>query len=211
MADVSVLDVALNRRRIGTLTLLPGDQTLFAFDEAYIDDGERPTLSLSFKDSLGGLISDQRPVRQRVPLFFSNLLPERPLREYHERASYRNIAEVLWAETGAEDVAEYIRRLVFNALIGNADMHIKNWSLIYPDGRQAALSPGYDFVPTIAYLADTNMALTLGRSKAMTDLSLDQLSYLAAKARLPEKLVLDTAHETVQRFMGDRSASAPAH
>ena len=35
----------------------------------------------------------------------------------------------------------------------------------------------------------------------MTDLSLDQLSYLAAKARLPEKLVLDTAHETVQRFM----------
>jgi serine/threonine-protein kinase HipA len=118
----------------------------------------------------------------------------------YERASYRNIAEVLWAETGADGVAEFIRRLVFNALTGNADMHLKNWSLIYPDRRQAALAPGYDFVSTIAYLPDINMALTLGRSKAMTDLSLDQLSYMAAKARLPEKLVLDAGRETVERF-----------
>ena len=35
----------------------------------------------------------------------------------------------------------------------------------------------------------------------MADLSLDQLAYLAAKARLPEKLVLDTARETAERFM----------
>lgn len=374
MADVSVLEVALYGKRIGTLSLLPGDQTLFAFDQAYIDDAHRATLSLSFKDTLGALITDVRPVRQRVPPFFSNLLPEGPLREYlakkagvnpqreffllwilgrdlpgaitiapaegeawppgtdreaeraelaretilrfslagvqlkfsavieatggltipaegvggswivklpsmkfegvpeneyammklaravgidvpdvrlipldridglpadlarmngnalavkrfdrteqggmihiedfaqvfgmyperkYERASYRNIAEVLWVETGASGIAEFIRRLVFNALIGNADMHVKNWSLIYPDGRQSALSPGYDFVSTIAYLPDANMALTLGRSKAMTDLSLEQLSYLAAKARLPEKLVLDTARETVERF-----------
>jgi serine/threonine-protein kinase HipA len=108
------------------------------------------------------------------------------------------VAEVLWAEAGADGVAEFIRRLVFNTLIGNADMHLKNWSLIYPDGRQAALAPGYDFVSTIAYLPDNKMALTLGRSKAMTALSLDQLSYLAAKARLPKKLVLDAAGETVR-------------
>ncbi len=125
------------------------------------------------------------------------LYPERK----YERASYRNIAQVLWAETGAEGVTEFVRRLVFNALIGNADMHLKNWSLIYPDRRNARLSPGYDFVSTVAYLPDTNLALTLGRSKKMTDLSLDQLSYLAAKARLPEKLVLDTAKETVGKFM----------
>lgn len=375
MADVSVLDVDLYHKRIGTLTLVPGDQTLFAFDQDYVDDPERPTLSLAFKDTLGGLLTHHRTVRTRVPPFFSNLLPEGPLREYlakkagvsprreffllwmlgrdlpgavtinpadgeawppetdrevesgqlsrdtilrfslagvqlkfsavmeatggltipaegvggswivklpsmkfdgvpenefammelaraigidvpevrlipldqigglpddvarmegnalavkrfdrtsdgkavhiedfaqvfglypekkYEQASYRSIAEVLWAEIGADGVAEFIRRLVFNALIGNADMHLKNWSLIYPDGRQAALSPGYDFVSTIAYLPDTKMALTLGRSKAMSDLSIDQLSYLAAKARLPEKLVLDAARETVGRFV----------
>ena len=128
---------------------------------------------------------------------FFGVYPEKK----YERASYRNIAEVLWAETGEEGVAEFVRRLVFNALIGNADMHLKNWSLIYPDRQNAALSPGYDFVSTIAYLPDTNMALTLGHSKSMTELSLDQLSYLAAKARLPEKLVLDTGKETARRFL----------
>ena len=125
------------------------------------------------------------------------LYPERK----YERASYRNIAEVLWAETSEKDIVEFIRRLIFNALIGNADMHLKNWSLIYPDGRSPALSPGYDFVSTIAWLPDENMALKLGRSKQMTDLSFDQLAYLAGTARIPEKLVLDTARETVVRFM----------
>jgi len=35
----------------------------------------------------------------------------------------------------------------------------------------------------------------------MAELSLDQLAYLAGKARIPEKPVLDTAKETVVRFM----------
>ncbi|MFO7686219.1 MAG: type II toxin-antitoxin system HipA family toxin [Desulfobacterales bacterium] len=381
MSDLPVLDVALSGRPVGTLTLLPGDRTLFAFHQAYIDDPDRPTLSLSFKDALGGLITDMRLPHNRLPPFFSNLLPEGPLRDYlaqkagvhpqreffllgilgrdlpgaitvepaegeprfgengdgepdagvlpdttlrfslagvqlkfsavmeaaggltipargvggswvvklpsmrypnvpenefammemaravgidvpevrlvplgeiaglpedlipmapqasnlanalavkrfdrrengkavhmedfaqvfglyperkYQRASYRNIAEVLWAETGETGVAQFVRRLVFNALIGNADMHLKNWSLVYPDGRTAALSPGYDFVSTIAYLPDTRMALTLGRSKEMTDLSASQLSYFAAKAKLPEKMVLDTARQTVERFM----------
>jgi serine/threonine-protein kinase HipA len=60
----------------------------------------------------------------------------------YERASYRNIAEVLWAETGEAGIVEFIRRLVFNALIGNADMHLKNWSLIYPDRLVSVLNQG---------------------------------------------------------------------
>jgi hypothetical protein len=53
----------------------------------------------------------------------------------YKKASYRNIAEVIAAEAGNDGVAEFVRRLVFNTLIGNANMHLKNWSLIYPDGR----------------------------------------------------------------------------
>ncbi len=80
-------------------------------------------------------------------------------------------------------------------------MHLKNWSLMYPDRRLTALAPGYDFVSTIAYLPDNEMALKLERSRRMTDLSLDQLSHLAAKARLPGKMVLDAATDTVRKFM----------
>lgn len=66
----------------------------------------------------------------------------------YKSASYANIARVLWAETGERATYEFIRRLTFSVLIGNADMHLKlkNWSLLYPDTRTPVLSPAYDFV-----------------------------------------------------------------
>ena len=373
MADVSVLEVLLNGEEIGTLTHVGGDRNIFAFNERYINNPDRPTLSLSFKDSLGELITDICPTQTKVPPFFANLLPEGPMREYlagragvnasrdffllwvlgrdlpggvvvrpsdgdawppegnhvpdddserepalrfslagvqlkfsavmeatggltvpmegiggswivklpstkwngvpenefammtlaryvgmdipevrlvpldeiaglpedieelqgealavkrfdrtddggrihvedfaqvfgvypdrkYRHASYKNIAEVIWAEVGEEGIKEFVRRIVFNTLIGNADMHLKNWSLIYPDGRNAALAPGYDFVSTISYLEDEKMALNYVRARKMSDLTLDELVYFAAKARLPEKMVVDTALETVEKF-----------
>ena len=118
----------------------------------------------------------------------------------YKKASARNIAGVIGAECGEGDIAEFIRRLTFNTLIGNADMHLKNWSLIYPDGRNAALAPAYDFVSTIAYIKDGEAALKFSRTRRFDRYSLDELSHLAAKALLPEKLVLDTARETVALF-----------
>jgi serine/threonine-protein kinase HipA len=130
---------------------------------------------------------------------FAQIFGVYPERKY-TRANYRNIAKVIWIETGEEGLTEYIRRLIFNALIGNADMHPKNWSLIYPDQHNPALSPGYDFVATTVFMPDTNMALNLGRSKKWADLSLDELRYFAGKAELPETLVLNTAVETAALF-----------
>lgn len=376
MPDIAVLTVLLHDRPIGTLTLLPGDRTLFAFEQDYIDNAQRPTLSLSFKDIYGDLIADIRPTQTRVPSFFANLLPEGRMREYlagqadvnpereffllwvlgrdlsgaiqihpadgesyppgaagdgdetdrqedkatilrfslagvqlkfsavreasggltipvdgvggswivklpstrfngipenefvmtelarrigidvpetalipineiaglpkgieragdstfaikrfdrgaggervhiedfaqifgvyperkYKSASYRNIADVIWTEIGEDGIAEFIRRFVFNALIGNTDMHLKNWSLIYRDGRNAALAPAYDFVSTIPYLTEDALALNFVDGKAFDSLNQDQFRRFAAKARLPEKLVLDTARETVDRF-----------
>ncbi len=68
--------------RSGRSTGLAGDHHLFSFDQDYIDDPDRPTLSLSFKGQLGGLVTAVRPVGRRVPPFFSNLLPEGHLRTY---------------------------------------------------------------------------------------------------------------------------------
>nr|WP_282604457.1 type II toxin-antitoxin system HipA family toxin [Pelagibius sp. Alg239-R121] len=119
----------------------------------------------------------------------------------YKRASARNIASVIAAEAGDSDIAEFIRRLTFNTLIGNGDMHLKNWSLIYPDRHHARLSPAYDFVSTIPYIADDKAALNFSRSRAFTDYTKDELFHLSAKAALPRKLVLDTALETVDLFM----------
>lgn len=121
--------------------------------------------------------------------------------EKYDRASYRNIAEVLAMETNQDDIAEFIRRLVFSTLIGNDDMHLKNWSLHYPDRRSARLAPAYDLLATIAYLPSATAALKYARTKKMAELDNAELSYLADKAKLPERLVLDTAAQTVSDFM----------
>ena len=131
---------------------------------------------------------------------FAQVFSVPPDRKY-ERASYRHIAGVIWAESGEKGAEEFIRRLVFNTLIGNADMHLKNWAMIYPDKRSAAIAPAYDFVSTIAYIEDDTAALRYSRTKKMSEFDADELKHLAAKARLPEKLVMDAARETAAAFL----------
>ena len=93
-------------------------------------------------------------------------------------------------------MTEYTRRLVFNALIGNADAHLKNWSLIYPDGRTPQLAPAYDLVGAIPYIPGDRLALSLGDTKEFTQVDLDRFRRFAEKAGLPVRLVMQTARET---------------
>ena len=376
MSNVSTLNVLLYGKLIGTITDVGGDRSLFAFTQEYIEDSERPILSLGFKDALGGLITDFNATQTKLIPFFSNLLPEGEMRNYlgeranvnpdreffllwvlgqdlsgavtvepadgeelppnvndptddeepqkegalrfslagvqlkfsavknasggltipvsgaggswivklpssrfedvpenefsmmelarkigmdvpetdlidiqdignipsgiekfgnqafvikrfdrnddgslvhiedfaqifgvrpadkYKKATMRRIAQVIGIEGQESDIEEFIRRLVFNALIGNADMHLKNWSLIYKDPQTPSISPAYDFVSTIPYIKDNSMALKVSKSNRFDAFSMDELAHLAAKARLPEKLVLDTATETVERFHG---------
>jgi serine/threonine-protein kinase HipA len=373
---LNALTVKLYGRDIGIIGRLAGDRHLFAFEQDYIDDPSRPTLSLSFKGETGGLVTTPRPIGIRLPPFFSNLLPEGHLREYlasragvkphreffllailgadlpgalvvtprdnddaadhhhaddhhsddrgddaalrfslagvqlkfsavmessggltiptdgmggswivklpssrfpavpeneyamlglaravgidvprnrlidmasvqglpedagrmegkalavqrfdrapggerihmedfaqvfglspdnkYDHRSYANIASVLWAETGQASTYEFVRRLVFSVLIGNADMHLKNWSLLYPDRRTPVLSPAYDFVSTLPYLPNDKLALNFGHSRSLSEITVDQVRRFADTARMPAsplwQIVNETADQTV--------------
>ena len=143
---------------------------------------------------------DRTPDRPVHTEDFAQVFGVYPEKKY-DTASYRNIATVLRMETGDTDIEEFIRRLTFCTLTGNADMHLKNWSLIYPDKRAPALSPAYDLVSTIPYIEDEEAALKFARTKRFDGYTLDELSYLAGKAGLPETPVLNTARQTVERFL----------
>lgn len=373
LEKVNSLAVHLHGRRVGIINRLAGDRHLFAFEQDYVEDVNRPTLSLSYKSQTGGLVTAVRPVGRRLPPFFSNLLPEGHLRtylaekagvkperefylmavlggdvagavtvkpldgdepdadqqhdphdddqqqkgvlrfslagvqlkfsavmeasggltipahgvggswivklpsmrfpavpeneyamlelaratgiqvpairlvpiaeiqglpadaarmegkalaverfdraaggrrihmedfaqvfgmfpddKYHHR-SYANIASVLSAETGETGAYEFVRRLAFSVLIGNADMHLKNWSLLYPDGHTPVLSPAYDFVATLPYISGDSLALTFGGSRSLNEITLDQVRRFTDTARLPMKPVWEIVRETVER------------
>jgi serine/threonine-protein kinase HipA len=120
--------------------------------------------------------------------------------------SYASIASVLWAEAGEDAVAEFVRRLVFSVVIGNADMHLKNWSLLYPDQRRPVLSPGYDFVATLPYLSNDTLALSFGGSRSLSEITPDQIRRFADTARIPAsplwKIVVETTERAAAAWQG---------
>jgi len=375
--NLNALSVRLHGKQIGVINRLAGERQIFAFEQDYIDDPQRPTLSLSFKGRTGGLVTALRPVTRRVPPFFSNLLPEGHLREYlaklagikpereffllavlgadlpgalviaplegdvkeddahhddvnadhdndrkcepvlrfslagvqlkfsavmeasggltvpaggmggswivklpsarfaavpenefamlelarrtgiivpdsrlvevseikglpeearapgakalavqrfdrvadkgpvhmedfaqvfgqypetkYDDRSYANIASVLWAEIGEDAVTEFVRRLVFSVVMGNADMHLKDWSLLYPDQRKPVLSPGYDFVATLPYIPKDELALSFGGSCSLSEITQDQMRRFADTARIPASPLWKIAVETAER------------
>ncbi len=118
--------------------------------------------------------------------------------KYRHR-SYANIAAVLWPETGEAGTYEFLRRLVFSVLIGNADMHLKNWSLLYPDRRTPVLSPAYDFVATLPYIPRDELALSFGHSRSLSEITQDQIRRFADTARLPASPLWPIVTETTDR------------
>jgi len=376
-ANLNVLAVRLYGRQIGIVTKLAGERQLFSFEQDYIDDPKRPTLSLSFKSTTGGVVTSTRPVSGRVPPFFSNLLPEGQLREYlakladvkserefvllavlgadlpgavvveptdakqhadeepepsgavhapkaalrfslagvqlkfsavmeatggltvpaggmggswivklpsakyisvaeneyamlelarrvgievpsnklveieninglpeeahkvgktalaverfdrlpdrrrvhmedfaqvfglyprdkYGHRSYANIASVLWAEAGQETTYAFVKRVVFSVVMGNADMHLKNWSLLYPDRRKPVLSPAYDLVSTVPYLPNDTLGLNFGDSRDLHEITKDQIRRFAETARIPVsplwKIVTETTERTAESW-----------
>ncbi|MBX9721321.1 MAG: HipA domain-containing protein, partial [Candidatus Obscuribacterales bacterium] len=97
-------------------------------------------------------------------------------------------------------VLEFVRRLTFSILIGNADMHLKNWSLLYTQPQKPELSPAYDFVSTIGYIPDFQLGLSLSREKNMYKIDESHFRRMAVKASLPEALVVRGMKETIENF-----------
>jgi len=96
-----------------------------------------------------------------------------------------------------------VRRLVFSVLIGNADMHLKNWSLLYPDRRTPVLSPAYDFLATLPYIPGDSLALSFGGSRSLAGITTEQMRRFADAARIPASQLWRIAAETAAHTVAE--------
>jgi serine/threonine-protein kinase HipA len=72
-----------------------------------------------------------------------------------------------WSTRPAKDVLAFVDLVIYNAIIGNADAHGKNYSMLY-DGTDRRLSPGYDLVSTVCWPAlSTTPAMKIGGSNSI--------------------------------------------
>ena len=87
------------------------------------------------------------------------------------RGSYERCAKLIkkYSSRIGIDMTEFYVRLVFSFIVGNSDMHLKNFSLIETDAASTeyVLSPAYDLLPVNANLpSDTEQfALTMNGKK----------------------------------------------
>jgi serine/threonine-protein kinase HipA len=60
------------------------------------------------------------------------------------------------------------------------------------------LSPAYDFVATLPYLPDDQLALTFGGSRSLEGITLDQIRRFTDTAGLPMTPIVRIVRETVE-------------
>ena len=136
----------------------------------------------------------------------SELLTEQKYRSSSERAG-KVIAK--YSSIPGDDILRYFELLVFSFVIGNNDMHLKNFSMITEDPQHIVLSPAYDLISVRLLLSEKEdpeqLALPVNGKK--NRLERKDFIALAETLKIPNKVgryVLDkqiTAQETLQAWI----------
>ena len=103
----------------------------------------------------------------KIPMEDMCQLTERQT-EYKYKSSYEQIAKVIAKHSYVPllDLTDFYEQVFFNWLVGNNDMHLKNYSLYAPNGKWV-LTPAYDLLNvSMVNPKDTEeLALTLNAKK----------------------------------------------
>jgi serine/threonine-protein kinase HipA len=72
------------------------------------------------------------------------------LTEEKYNGSYEQIGKAImkYSSNSGLDVVNFCELVLFSFLTGNADMHLKNFSLIHQTGAGTVLAPAYDLLTT---------------------------------------------------------------
>ena len=101
---------------------------------------------------------------------------------------------------GFSELSKFVDAFAFNFLIGNADAHAKNFSILYKDGT-ATLAPAYDILSTAAYdnLAP-RMAMSIGGTLDFGDVGIDSFDRFAQKCDVNPKFVRGRIEDLSERL-----------
>ncbi|GIH08112.1 hypothetical protein Rhe02_61790 [Rhizocola hellebori] len=127
-------------------------------------------------------------------------IPTSDERYKYSRANFDTIANVLAELCGRQTIGDVIDRIVLNALIGNGDAHLKNWAIIYKDGRNPSLSPLFDVLPTVLYIPGDDLGLKLNGSRAFSQVGTRSFDRLAVRAGLSVEEARNRAADAALRI-----------
>ncbi|HEX4499029.1 MAG TPA: HipA domain-containing protein [Thermoanaerobaculia bacterium] len=124
-----------------------------------------------------------------------------PPRKKYDHVTYEAMALLAQRFIDESAAQELLRRLVFVIASGNNDAHLKNWSLIYPDGIRARWSPLYDQVATVAWQEPSRqLALNLASIKEFGRIDGSSFERFSKKAQMDQRIVLKLVEETLEQL-----------
>lgn len=113
------------------------------------------------------------------------------LTEHKYRGSYEQIAKglITYAQNPLLETVKFYQQVIVSFLIGNNDMHLKNFSLIAFNGSQYQLAPAYDMVAVNLLLPEDEEELALNLNGKKRKLTRKDFDEAMAKAHIPEKAI----------------------
>ncbi|MGQ4276481.1 type II toxin-antitoxin system HipA family toxin [Pseudidiomarina sp. E22-M8] len=120
----------------------------------------------------------------------------------YKKFNYEQIGSALFqhSATGLADVQQMARRLLVNILLGNGDAHLKNWSLIYRNKLRPQLSPAYDIVFTLPYVAgDDSVALKMAKQNNFYSLDYAAFETWSKRMQVPWPAIKVHLQDTLER------------
>ncbi len=114
---------------------------------------------------------------------------EERLTEDKYRSSYERCAKVIrhYSSRVGIDMTEFFMRIVFSFLVGNSDMHLKNFSLIETQegSRRYILAPAYDLLPVNANMPEDKEETALSLNGKKSRLKREDFLCLADACNIP--------------------------
>lgn len=110
------------------------------------------------------------------------------------KGSYEQLAKIIvyYTSQPGEETLKFFELILFNFLVGNADMHLKNFSLTTQNPEQVVLAPSYDLLSTRLLIPPQQdpeeVALTLNGKKS--NLRYKDFMLFGKNITIPEKVIV---------------------
>ena len=162
-----------------------------------------PHSLIRFKDGSLAYITkriDRDKIKGKIPMEDMCQLTEK-LTEQKYKGSHEQIAKIIMLHSAYPvlDLLTYFEVLLFCYLTGNADMHLKNFSL-YKPANEYILAPAYDLLSTKLVLPDDKDKLALTLNARKRKLKKSDFNHLLNTYKIDEK-VIENIYEKYRKIV----------
>lgn len=113
------------------------------------------------------------------------------LTEHKYRGSYEKTGKIIrqYSTQSGLDMIRYYQLVLFSFITGNADMHLKNFSMLEKEDGTFCLGPAYDLVSTYLAIKNEPEQMSLNVNGKKSELSRKDFDVLGSNLQLNEKQI----------------------